>query len=112
MKVSVPVRSIEEIDAEIARKDVTSKTLAIIIERLQTIEIFGDDMPAPISEAMQKPACNSDAASPLGVELFAADARLLNTGLTRDNLHVTTGFPHYPDSLLGVPGCSIQQLHF
>lgn len=32
MKVSVPVRSIEEIDAEIARKDVTGKTLAIIIE--------------------------------------------------------------------------------
>jgi hypothetical protein len=32
LKVSVPVRSIEEIDAEIARKDVTGKTLAIIIE--------------------------------------------------------------------------------
>jgi len=32
LKVSVPVRSIEEIDAEIARTDVTGKTLAIIVE--------------------------------------------------------------------------------
>ena len=42
-------------------------------------------MTAPNSEAMQKLACNSDAASPSGLGPFAADARVLNTGLTRDN---------------------------
>ena len=42
-------------------------------------------MTAPISEAMQKPACNFDHASPSGADPFAADASVIDTVLTRDN---------------------------
>ena len=48
MKVSVPVRSIEEIDAEIARKDVTGKTLAIIIEAALVLASVQAELKNPV----------------------------------------------------------------
>ena len=48
MKVSVPVRSIEEIDAEIARKDVTGKTLTIIIEAALVLASVQPELKDPV----------------------------------------------------------------
>ena len=39
-------------------------------------------MTAPVSEAMQKPACNFDHASPSGADPFAADASVIENGLS------------------------------
>ena len=46
-------------------------------------------MTAPISEAMQKPASQFDHAAPSGLDQFAADARVIVSGLTSDNLHLS-----------------------
>ena len=48
MKVSVPVRSIKEIDAEIARKDVTGKTLTIIIEAALVLASVQPELKDPV----------------------------------------------------------------
>lgn len=48
MKVSVPVRSIEEIDAEIARKDVTGKTFGIIIEAALVLASVQAELKNPV----------------------------------------------------------------
>ncbi len=48
MKVSVPVRSIEEIDAEIARKEVTGRTLAIVIEAALVLASVQPELKNPV----------------------------------------------------------------
>jgi hypothetical protein len=48
LKVSVPVRSIEEIDAEITRKDVTCKALVIIIEAALVLASVQAELKNPV----------------------------------------------------------------
>lgn len=48
MKVAVPVRSIEEIDAEITRRDVTCKALAVIIEAALALASAQSELKNPV----------------------------------------------------------------